>query len=279
MKNYDIDIMQAFLTEPPELEFLFHGGGLPGTVNLLTSPGGTGKSILALQMSMGICGPDSDLLGLAANRSGKVLYLGLEDPPSVLHKRLHVVGKHLSSSAQRGVDRCLNLKGLMGSGFDIMKPEWRRYVVDNCDDKTILIVIDTLSRIHILDENSNSQMAQLLTYLEQIAVETNTAILILHHSSKNMAIQGRGGEQQAARGASSLVDNARWQAYMSIMTKEEAKYFGVSEKRHKFYVRFGVSKLNYGTPFVDRWYERHDAGILLPAMLTEQRKAGVRNAI
>ncbi len=279
MKNYDIDIMQKFLTEPPELEFIFPGGGLPGTVNLLTSPGGTGKSILALQMSMGICCPDSDLLGLTANQFGKVLYLGLEDPPSVLHQRLHAVGKHLLPSARRGVDAGLKLKGLMGSGFDIMKPEWRRYVVDCCDDKTSLVVIDTLSRIHILDENSNGQMAQLLTYLEGIAVETNTAILVLHHSSKSMTVHGRGDEQQAARGASSLVDNARWQAYMSGMTKEEAKFFGVSEKRRGFYVRFGVSKINYGTPFAERWYERHDAGILLPAKLTEQRKAGMHNAI
>jgi RecA-family ATPase len=122
-------------------------------------------------------------------------------------------------------------------------------------------------------------MAQLLTYLEGIAVETNTAILLLHHSSKSMAIQGRGDEQQAARGASSLVDNARWQAYMSCMTKDEGVFFGVSEERRGFYVRFGVSKQNYGTPFADRWYERHDSGMLLPAMLTEKRKSGVRNAI
>jgi hypothetical protein len=279
MKNYDIDIMQAFLTEPPKLEFIFPGGGLPGTVNILASPGGTGKSILALQMSIGICCPDSDLLGLTANCFGKVVYLGLEDPPEVLHQRLHAVGKHLSPSAWRGVDECLKLKGLMGSGLDIMKPEWRRYVVDSCDDKTSLIVVDTLSRAHILDENSNGQMSQLLTSLESIAAETNTAILLLHHSSKSMAIQGRGDEQQATRGASSLVDNARWQAYISGMTKEEAKFFGVSEKRRGFYVRFGVSKINYGTPFADSWYERHDAGILMPAMLTERQRAGVRNAI
>jgi RecA-family ATPase len=279
MKNHDIDIMQAFTTDPPKLEFIFPGGGLPGTVNLLTSPGGTGKSILAMQMSMGICCPDADLLGLTGNRDGKVLYLGLEDPPAVLHQRLHAVGKHLSPSAQRGVDTCLKLKGLMGSGFDIMNPEWRRYVIDSCDEITSLIVIDTLSRIHFLDENSNGQMAQLLTYLERIAVETNTAILLLHHSSKSMAVQGRGDEQQAARGASSLVDNARWQAYMSGMTKGEAKFFDVSEKRRGFYVRFGVSKQNYGSPFADRWYERHAAGMLLPAPLVEKRKGGERSAI
>jgi hypothetical protein len=79
-----------------------------------------------------------------------------------------------------------------------------------------------------------------------------------------MAAQGRTDEQQSARGASSLVDNARWQAYMSVMTEAEAKKEKIKAYDRKYYVRFGISKQNYGQPFADHWYKRHEGGVLLP---------------
>ncbi|WP_444978957.1 hypothetical protein, partial [Aeromonas caviae] len=33
-----------------------------------------------------------------------------------------------------------------------------------------------------------------------------------------------------------------------------------------YFVRYGVSKANYGAPFKDRWFRRHDGGVLKPAV-------------
>lgn len=274
MQNHDVDIMHAFTVKPPPLEFVLPGGGISGTVNLLTSPGGTGKSFFALMLSIDICCPEADLLGLNTNKYGRVLYLGLEDPQVVLHGRLHEVGKHLSPSAREVVASSLKMKSLLGAEFDFLSQEWRKYVVDSCDQKTSLIVVDTLSRAHALDENSNGEMSRLVCVLESIAAETNTAILILHHSNKSMAMQGRGDEQQSARGASALVDTARWQGYVAGMTKEEADLYGIDQKDRGFFVRFGVSKQNYGVPFADRWYKRYEGGVLRTVDLIEKKKGG-----
>ncbi len=75
------------------------------------------------------------------------------------------------------------------------------------------------------------------------------------------------------RSSSVLVDNIRWQSYLSSMTSAEAEEWGVDDDQRRFFVRFGVSKANYGAPFADRWFRRHDGGVLKPAVLERQRKS------
>ena len=106
-----------------------------------------------------------------------------------------------------------------------------------------------------------------------IAADTGCSIVFLHHASKGAAMMGAGDQQQASRGSSVLVDNIRWQSYLSSMTSAEAEEWGVDDDQRRFFVRFGVSKANYGAPFADRWFRRHDGGVLKPAVLERQRKS------
>jgi regulatory protein RepA len=66
-----IDIMGAFETEPPELDFIWPGF-LSGTVGALVAPGATGKSFWALEAAMAVAAPGADLLGLRPPASGAV---------------------------------------------------------------------------------------------------------------------------------------------------------------------------------------------------------------
>ncbi|GHM57477.1 hypothetical protein ECZU51_61470 [Escherichia coli] len=109
--------------------------------------------------------------------------------------------------------------------------------------------------------------------MEAIAADTGCSIVFLHHASKGAAMMGAGDQQQASRGSSVLVDNIRWQSYLSSMTSAEAEEWGVDDDQRRFFVRFGVSKANYGAPFADRWFRRHDGGVLKPAVLERQRKS------
>ena len=97
--------------------------------------------------------------------------------------------------------------------------------------------------------------------------------MFLHHASKGAAMMGAGDQQQASRGSSVLVDNIRWQSYLSGMTTGEAEEWGVDDTQRPYFVRYGVSKANYGAPFADRWFRRHDGGVLKPAVLERQRKS------
>ncbi|MCY5962344.1 replication protein A, partial [Salmonella enterica subsp. enterica serovar 1,4,[5],12:i:-] len=40
------------------------------------------------------------------------------------------------------------------------------------------------------------------------------------------------------------------------------------------FVRFGVSKQNYAEIDDDRWYQRHDGGVLLPVELLDAKQEG-----
>ena len=59
---------------------------------------------------------------------------------------------------------------------------------------------------------------------------------------------GAGAEQQASRGSSVLVDNIRWQGYLTNLSDEKSKNLLFGDIEKKYYVSFGISKQNYGLP-------------------------------
>jgi len=126
-------------------------------------------------------------------------------------------------------------------------------------------------------------MAHLVSVLEHIAATTGAAVLYLHHVNKGSARDGQTDQQQAARGASALIDNARWCGYVAKMTEQEAERLSdrgfdrapIGNERRGLFVRFGVSKQNYDATPLDRWYQRHTGGVLLPVELQEiKRESG-----
>ncbi len=71
-----------------------------------------------------------------------------------------------------------------------------------------------------------------------------------------------------------MIDNARWSAYVSRMTKQEAETLSdridrqpIGEDRRGFFVRFGENKQNHGVDQAPRWFERRDGGVLMPVDL------------
>lgn len=259
-----IDIMAAFTQEPPVLDFVLPGF-LAGTVGALVAPGSTGKSFWALEMAMSVaCGwKEGNLLGIDA-KAGDVVYLAGEDPDIALQMRINRIGQHLGQEARQSIADHLAIESVVGKRFDVMTERHSDRLIEYSKGKR-LIVLDTLSRVHQLDENSNSAMAQLISQLEYIAKNTGAAILFLHHVSKNASREKSGDQQTAARGASSLIDNSRWGAFLSKMSTEEAGTWGVSDSQRPYFLRFGISKQNYAEPFEDVWLKRVDGGVLLPA--------------
>lgn len=279
-----IDIISAFENDPPTLDFIWPGF-LAGTVGALVAPGATGKSFLALQAAMSIaCSvAGGDLVGLRPRHTGRVVYLAGEDPPPALINRLHAIGRHLPANARAAIAEQLTLEPIMGERMNVMERRQLARVIERCAGSR-LVILDTLSRIHQLDENSNSDMARLIATLEHVAAQTGAALLFIHHVSKGSAREGQADQQQAARGASALIDNARWCAFVARMSEDEAERLSdrihdrapISERRNLF-VRFGVSKQNYEATPLDRWYQRHEGGVLLPTMLLEAVGKGHRN--
>ncbi|MGZ9741117.1 helicase RepA family protein [Pseudomonas sp. GNP012] len=273
----NIDLFEAFEASPPMLDFIWPGF-LAGTVGALIAPGATGKSYWALEAAMGVACTvaGGDILDLAPPRTGKVLYIAGEDPAPALTRRVHAIGQHLEQPARRSIAAELTLSTVMGEPFNVMERSHFRTLTEQAQGYR-LIVLDTLSRIHQLDENSNSDMSRLISRLEQVAATTGASVLFLHHVSKSSARDGFADQQQAARGASSLIDNARWCGYVAGMTEEESKRLTerpsdrvpIGAKRRLNFVRFGVSKQNYDPTHLERWYSRQSGGVLMPVSLID----------
>ncbi len=272
-----INIMEAFQQEPPQLDFIWPGF-LAGTVGALVAPGATGKSFWALEAAIAVsCSVSGgDLLDIRPQHTGRVVYFAAEDPEPVLIRRLHAIGRYLDEAAREAIAENLAIEPVMGRRLNVMSDAHLRRVIDYCAGAR-LIVLDTLSRIHTLDENSNSDMSHLISVLEHVAATTGAAVLYLHHVSKGSAREGQTDQQQAARGASALIDNARWCGFVAKMTEDEAKRWSDRASyerppignRRGFFLRFGVSKQNYDVTPIDCWYERREGGVLVPVELFE----------
>jgi RecA-family ATPase len=262
--------LKSILGKPPTpLEFVLPGF-VRGTVGALVSPGGVGKSYWALAVAVAIsAGAKGDLTGLKP-AEGRVLLLSKEDPVEVLEHRLHGMAKVLPKSVSyAGVD----YRSCVGMDIDVMSAEWFSSLRDAAKGAR-LVVLDTLTRFHKLDENSAQDMGRLLSQLERLAVESGASVLFLHHTSKSAVVNGQAAMQQAARGSSVLVDNARWAAFLAPMTEQDARSFGVPAAERMNFVRWNISKQNYGPALADIWYRRDEGGVLVPVKFAARRATG-----
>lgn len=283
-----IDILAAFQEPPEPLDYVLPGM-ISGSVGAIVSPGGAGKSMLILQIAAQLAG-GPDLISMGDYPSGQILYLPAEDPESTIIHRLHSLGRHIAPEQREIVADQLTIQSLIGYEANILNDRFSDRLKKAAHGKRLL-VLDTLRRFHQADENDSGAMAQVVGRMEAIAKDTGCSIVFLHHASKSAAMGGAGDQQQASRGSSVLVDNVRWQGYLAGMTKEEApkwsnRHFDkapLDAEQARFYVRWGVSKQNYGAPVAEQWLHRGEGGILSPVDLTplqnskESNKKGGRN--
>ncbi|WP_291823154.1 helicase RepA family protein [Marinobacter sp.] len=265
--HWPMSIHGSFDEKPPALKFLLPGM-ISGSVGALVAPGGAGKSMLALQMATWlVTGADTLGLGPATVTNAAVAYLTAEDPLLVLAHRLHALGQQLSTRQQELLAENLFLMPLEGFRPNIGCNSWLS-ALESLAGESDLLILDTLRRFHDADENSSSEMSEIISRLEAITARTGCSVLFIHHVNKGSTQTFGTDQQQAIRGSSVLSDNVRWQAYLAPMTGKEAESFRINEQNRTKYVRFGLSKCNYsaGLPS-ENWLIRSEGGVLLPTAL------------
>lgn len=283
-----IDILRAFIHKPPELDFVVPGM-IAGTVGSIISPGGAGKTMFLMQLCTFLAGGTDTLKMGDGLKNGKIAYIAAEDPEPALLHRVHSIGNIIRHSLWEEVAKNLSIEALTGYSPNLDDERWMRLIIGVATGQRLL-VLDTLRRFHQNDENDAGAMSRLLAQLEYVAMETGCSIIFAHHTSKSAAVNGRGDTQQAARGSSVLTDNVRFQSFLSGMSESESREYRDPFTGSDFigmdrnsYVRFGVSKSNYGPPINDRWFRRGEGGVLEPVDLlparerTEKPKGKERN--
>ncbi|WP_438885232.1 AAA family ATPase, partial [Bacillus cereus group sp. BC244] len=81
----------------------------------------------------------------------------------------------------------LLVEPLIGRCPNIMAPDWFDGLKRAAEGRR-LMVLDTLRRFHIEEENASGPMAQVIGRMEAIASDTGCSIVYLHHSNKGAAM-------------------------------------------------------------------------------------------
>lgn len=167
-------------------------------ITLCTGDGGTGKSLLAVQLAactvMGC-----DWLGQKVRR-GPALVISAEDPEDELHRRFHDIAGDLNwplDQLQR-----LHFLSLAGEDAVIAKadetnvlrstPLWHRIMRIVSDMRPVLVVYDTLSDLFAGNENARPQARQFIGMLRALALRHGHAALLLAHPSLSGLTSGSG---------------------------------------------------------------------------------------
>lgn len=284
-----LNIAKALSGARPVLDLVLPG--LPvGTVGNLVAPGATGKTQFLLQLAVSRCLGLPALGGLfPAAEPENVLFLAAEEQQVVMHQRLHDVTDSLvddglfptrtRAEVVKALSERFSLFPLTGQDVCLLSDGNYTEVLTRISKLAQghrLVIADPLRRFHDGDENDSNAMTRLVQGFERIAMSTQGAVLLAHHTSKAATLGGQGDIQQAARGSSALTDGVRWQANLTGMQTKTANELGLSAEEAKFLVRFDISKSNYGPPMLPAWLRRLPGGVLTKTALPEERNATKR---
>lgn len=184
---------------PPDRGFLDEAGLIPSrNVTLLSGDGGTGKSLLALQLGIAVAA-ETPWIGISV-ASGAVFYLSCEEDQREVHKRLAEISAvdgidlrdvaNLEISYQAGNDATLAHEGRGGklqttSTYD-------RLVVALDLLRPALVIIDNLADVFAGNENNRSVVKHFVTLLRGLALRIDCTILVLAHPSLTGLNSGSG---------------------------------------------------------------------------------------
>ena len=256
-----IDILAV--VNGPKIVIDFVLPGLPKkTVGMIIAPGGTGKSMLSFSIAAGVAAAVNSA-GLCGNKkTGKVSIFAAEDPDEIVKLRLQDFWATIPPDKRPLIAENLNIYPIIGQPIDLLDGDKTANDIIDAGQGSRLIMLDTLSRFHTGEENERKDAARVMRSLEKIAIETGSAVIVLHHTSKAAVLNGTGDMAEAGRGSSVFTNEARWIAFLKGMSENEANKHGITKDTAKSFVKFGCAKINYAQAFDEIWLKRGVGGIL-----------------
>jgi RecA-family ATPase len=197
----EIVYFQSLLsTPPPQREWLIDGWIPSGAGTFFTGPGGTGKSMIAMQLSASIA-HGVPWLGLEVATSRPVILLMCEDSIDEIHRRGHGIGNSLAyvGACKPGDTRCAILprlgkrNRLCLSDRDGLKPTEFYLAVTQLlrahyRGLNPFIILDTVTDVYGLNENDRSPVNDFVKQLLGAwTVELGATFMALGHPPKGTA--------------------------------------------------------------------------------------------
>lgn len=212
------------------------------TVTILTGDGGTGKSLVALQLAM-TTALGNEWLGQPTAR-GSALFISAEDDRDELHRRLVSLchANRVTLASLGGLTLC----SLAGEDALLSVPEGpsktmrKTPLFDAIEAKVAeyrpsLVVLDTLADLYGGDEINRAQSRQFIGHLRSLALKYNTTILLLSHPSLSGMSRGDGNS-----GSTAWNNSVRSRLYLRRSNAEEGAAVDPDARTLE------VMKANYG---------------------------------
>jgi len=180
LKEYEIVSIGDFLQQPlAEPKQLIHNLLYKGDEMCLGSGSKCYKTFTLLDLGLSIA-TGSPWLGMDTTH-GKVLFVNFELKPFTIQKRIRAIleARHLTNNTI--TFDLMNRKGKL-SGYGYFIPKLVERIKAHSYD---CIILDPIYKLYEdTDENSNSDIIELLNRVESVAVESGAAIVFASHFSK-----------------------------------------------------------------------------------------------
>lgn len=227
---------------PPPRQFLLEPYIPLGTAGLLVAAGGTGKSMMALDLCLSVARrallPSTDLLlgplggSIPHEAGGATIFLTLEDDAAEIHRRTD----SLDPSRGREGAPCYVIPGVDLPEFDpyLVVANGRAAALTEFAREGILTLLDRVARasghpVRLLvldpagdflnaDENDAAYVKPLMRRLREICAQRGCTILLLGHVAKSIEADG-----PSMRGSSAWVFNSRFAISLWRPLPEEAR--------------------------------------------------------
>lgn len=193
-------------------------------VTLFSGEGGTGKTILLLQL---LCSTalNRDWIG-SLPEPGPVIYVGAEDEADELHRRLDAIARHYDEPFSELVTNGLYAASYAGEDMTLarfdrngnIEPTLRydRLFEQACDIRPTIVALDTLSDIFGGNENDRVQVSAFTGLMRKLAMEANCAVIINAHPSLSGTNSGTG-----LSGSTAWHGKVRGRMYLRAATENE----------------------------------------------------------
>lgn len=193
-------------------------------VTLLTGQGGVGKTLLMQQLAAATV-LSRDWIGVVPEL-GPVLFLTAEDDENELHFRYQRIAEFYGSSFNELADGGLNLLSLAGKDSamavadarGIVKPTelFHTMVRTAREIRPRWVGLDTAADIFVVNERDRSQVRQCISLLRGVALEINTAVILLAHPSLSGISSGSG-----LSGSTAWNNSVRSRLYLKTEKKKD----------------------------------------------------------
>lgn len=236
-----------------------------GTVGCFAGRGGVGKGMLSLEILCDMV-TGAGITGLVNHPcDGKVAFVSIEDDQITLSRRLQVIARRFPEETRQQIFDQVDVVSIYGQAHSVLLSPGPQGMKRN--ERMIeelkqrfgdyrLLIFDTLRKFTGIDENRSDEASAAVQIFDEIAHATGAAVIFVHHLAKEKIKLTDDISADDIRGSSALVNDARWAAILTGLSKSEREEYGVSDESKGDFRKIEIVKANHGQS-ASTWYLQH----------------------